>query len=67
MLLKLGLMVTAFGATFQAASVLLAVPGISADIDKDIPIKIAPALLIGVHENIIAVISSGVISSVDIN
>ena len=31
------------------------------------PIKIAPALSIGVHENIIAVTSSGVISSVDIN
>ena len=31
------------------------------------PIKIASALSIGVHENIIAVTSSGVISSVDIN
>jgi len=56
----------AFGAIFQAAPVLLAVPGISADIDEDM-IKIALALSIGVNENIIAVTSSEVISSLDIN
>jgi len=66
MLLRLGPMVAAFGAIFQAAPVLLAVPGIFADICEDIPIKIAPALLIGVHEDITAVTSSGVISSVGI-
>jgi hypothetical protein len=57
----------AFGAIFQVAPVLLAGAGISVDIDKYILIKIAPALSMGVHENIIAVTSSGVISSVDIN
>jgi len=67
MLLKLHPTMAAFGAIFQAATFPSAVPGISADIDKDIPIKNAPAPSMGVHENIIAVTSSGIISAVDIN
>ena len=54
MLLKLRPTMAAFGAIFQAAPLLLAVPRISADIDDDM-IKIAPALSIGVNENIIGV------------
>ena|SRR2546430_7300149 len=67
MLLKLRPMMAAFGAIFQVAPGLLAVARISADIEENILIKIAPALSMGVHENFIAVTSSRSISAMDIN